>query len=143
MYLGWAARFINGKATLSKQLITLHVSSGLLKFMSTSTYTVSVYTYIKHAWRQEVEMVHHNTIHSCNIHIAVIPTVGTPPCFEDYGAQNVKGFCAPNGIFSGIFSGPYIHCNRCLAYCRSLFFLSIELISCIYTHFHLHETKCT
>ena len=134
MYLGWPARFINGEFILCKLLISLNVSSGLLKFASTSTYAVGVYVFIKHGdkklkWYIIIPYI-------VVTWIVVIPTVGVPPYLEDYGAQNVKGFCAPNGLFSGIFSGSYIATGVLLTV-GALFFLSIELLFCILTFIYI------
>ena len=43
MYLGWSARFINWEVILIKLFVSLYLISGLLKFVSTSTYAVGVY----------------------------------------------------------------------------------------------------
>ena len=104
----------------------MNIRSGLLKFASTSTYAVGVYVFIKHGDKKLKKYIIIPYI--VVTWIVVIPTVGVPPYLEDYGAQNVKGFCVPNSIFSG----PYIATGVSLTV-GALFFLSIELLSCIHT----------
>ena len=130
MYLGWAARFIDGQVIICKLFISLYVITGLLKFASTSIYAVSVYIFIKHG---DKKLKWYVIIPYIAVTWTVVTlTVGVPPYLENYGAQNVKGFCIPNGIFSG----PYIATGVLLTV-GALFFLSIELISCILTFIYM------
>ena len=129
MYLGCAAHFINREVILCKLFISLYVVTGLLKFASTSIYAVSVYMFIKHGVKKLKWYV-------IIPYIAVTWTMFTttlsmPPYLEEYGAQNIKGFCTAN-----LFSAPYIGMAVSLTV-GALFFLSNELISCILTAIYM------
>ena len=131
MYLGWPARFIDGGVISCKLFVSLYVISGLLKFASTSIFAVGVYVFIQHENRKLKWYV-------IISYIVVTWTVATltlsiPPYLKDYGAQNIKGFCAAN-----LFSGPYIGMAFLLTV-GALFFLSIELISCILTVIYMKQ----
>ena len=58
-------------------------------------------------------------------------TLSVPPYLEEFGSQTVKGFCTAKR-----FSGPYIGMVVLLAV-GAVFFLSIELISCILTFIYM------
>ena len=125
MYLGWPARFIGGGVISCKLFVSLYVISGLLKFASKSIFAVGVYMFINHEGKKLKWYV---IIPYIAVTWTVVTlTVSVPPYLEDYGAQNIKGFCAAN-----IFSGPYIGMSISLTV-GALFFLSIELVSCILT----------
>ena len=125
MYLGWPARFIDGGVISCKLFVSLYVISGLLKFASTSIFAVSVYVFIHH---ENKKLKWYVIIPYIVVTWTVVTlTVSVPPYLEDYGAQNIRGFCAAN-----LFSGPYIGMSVSLTV-GAVLFLSIELISCILT----------
>ena len=131
MYLGWPARFIDGGVISCKLFVSLYVISGLLKFASTSIFAVGVYMFINH----ENKKLKWYVIISYIVvtWTVVITTVSVPPYLKDYGAQNTRGFCTAN-----FFSAPYLGMSVSLAV-GALFFLSIQLISCILTVIYIKQ----
>ena len=99
----------------------------LLKFASTSTYAVGIYLFIKHG---DKKLKWYVIIPYITVMWTVVTLIlNVPPNLEEFGAQTVKGFCTAKR-----FLGPYIGMHGCLAvHVGAMFFLSIELISCIYS----------
>ena len=125
MYLGWPARFIDGGVISCKLFVSLSVITALLKFASTTIFAVGVYVFINH---ENKKLKWYVIIPYIVVTWTVATlTVSVPLYLEDYGAQNIRGFCAAN-----LFSGPYIGISVSLTV-GALLFLSIELISCILT----------
>ena len=127
MYLGWPARFINEEGITCKMLLSLANLAGLLKFSGTSLYAVSVYVFIKHGdkklkWYVIIPYI----AVAWTVHV-VTTTMGMPAYLEEYGAQNIGGFCTAN-----LLSAPYIGMAVSLTV-GAMLFLSIELICCILT----------
>ena len=88
--------------------------------------------HIHKAWRQEVEMVCHNTIHCCNM------DSGYSICGRAI-SQRLWNSKRQRILYNKFILSP-IHWDGCLTYCGSHVLLECAA-NLLHTHFHVHKTK--
>ena len=123
MYLGWPARFINGGVISCKLFVSLIVCYLRSFEICEHFYICCRCLHVHKSWRQEVKMVCHNIIYCCNVDSGYPNSEHTSISWRLWSSKHQRVLC------SQLILG-YIGMAVSLTV-GALFFLSIELISCI------------